>query len=106
MGGSITGPLLDMQQIGSLLFLLASLFCFVFRRIAAGTALLACFACLPMYFYFTAPGPFRWVFPGNYKAPLQASFVCEWWSIGGIIAVSLTALNSIRAFRNARIGKC
>ena len=57
-GGWLTGPLLDMEETGSLLFVLALLLTFFYRRIAAATTLIACLLCLPLYLYFTAPGPY------------------------------------------------
>ena len=56
-GGWLTGPLLDMKDVGTLLFVLALLLTFVYRRIAAATTLVASLLCLPLYLYFTTPGP-------------------------------------------------
>jgi hypothetical protein len=95
-GGWLTGPLLDMKDVGSLLFVLALLLMFFYRRIAAATTLIACLLCLPLYLYFTAPGPFRWVFRGEYSVPLQASFVWNKWNITGIVALTIAACLGIR----------
>src|SRR5262249_8790181 len=57
-GGRITSPLLDMQNAGVLLFILALILTFLSRRAAAATILLAGLLCLPLYLCFTAPGPF------------------------------------------------
>jgi len=103
MGGSVTGPLLHMQEIGGLLFLLAATLTIRFRRVAAAVALAACLLCLPLYLLSTAPGPFRWVFRGEWKTPLIASFVWDWWSIGGILAVTFAALVAFTVLQG-RIG--
>src|SRR5581483_1414983 len=90
-GGSLTGPLLDMQNAGFLLFLLAAILTFFFRRVAAGITLLAGLLCLPLYLLFTAPGPFRSIVGGQWKTSLSAQFVWDWWSIVGIVALSFAA---------------
>jgi hypothetical protein len=98
MGGVVTGPLLQMQDIGCISFLLAAALAFRFRRVAAAVALLACLLCLPLYLLFTAPGPFRWVVGGEWKTPLMASFVWDWWSIGGLLAVAFATLVAVKVF--------
>ena len=65
-GGRLTGPILNALDIGSLLFVLALVLTFVRPRIAAVLAIVASLLCLPLYLYFTAPGPFRRVFGGEY----------------------------------------
>jgi hypothetical protein len=96
-GGRITGPLLFMQNAGALLFFLALFLTFFFKRIAAAIQLLACILCLPLYLCFTAPGPFRWIFRGEWKTPLSGSFVWDWWSIGGIVTLTLAASVCLRS---------
>jgi hypothetical protein len=88
-GGSLTGPLLDLHDSGGLLFVLAVILTFVYRRIAAGMALVSCLLCLPLYLYFTAPGPFRHVFRGEYSVPLQANFVWDKWAISGMLTLAV-----------------
>jgi hypothetical protein len=56
-GGSITGPLLRMQDVGSNLFFIVLPLTFFLRRIAAAVILLASLLCLPPYLLSTAPGP-------------------------------------------------
>jgi hypothetical protein len=96
-GGAVTGRLLDLKLVGDLLLLLAMPLTFVFRRIAAATILLACLLCLPLYLYFTAPGPFRWVVGGEWSVPLLASFAWDWWSIGGIATLIFAAFVCLRS---------
>lgn len=88
-GGRLTGPILDSLDIGSLLFALALILTFVRPRIAAALAIVASLLCLPLYLYFTAPGPFRRVFGGEYSVPLQANFVWDRSAILGILAVAV-----------------
>src|SRR5713101_6278311 len=64
-GGSITGPLLHLYDVGTLLFVLALILTFVRLRLAALIGVTASLLCLPIYLYFTAPGPFRRVFRGE-----------------------------------------
>ena len=97
-GGRVTGPLLHMQGIGIPLFLLAAVLTFPFRRVASAIALLACLLCIPLHLLFTAPGPFRWVFRGEWKTPLSSSFVWEWWSVGAIAALIFAVFTSLRSF--------
>jgi hypothetical protein len=85
-----------MEDGGTLLFVVALLLTFFYRRIAAATTLIACFLCLPLYLYFTAPGPFRWVFRGEYSVSPQANFVWNKWNIAGIVALTIAACLGIR----------
>jgi hypothetical protein len=96
--GRLTGPLLNMKDIGTVLFLLALMLVFRFRRVAAVFGLLATVLCLPLLFYFVAPGPFRWLFKGEYTAPLTTNFVWDGWTMVGIAVVLMAAYLSIRAF--------
>jgi hypothetical protein len=90
-GGRVTGPLLDMEDAGTLLFILALLLTFFFRRIATAITIVASLLCLPLYLYFTAPGPFRFVVRGQYSVPLQASFVWNRWNVIGLCMLILAA---------------
>src|ERR1700732_3464004 len=71
-GGTVTGPLLTIHDLAGYLFLLAIVMTFVYQRLAADVALVACLLSLPLYLYVTAPGPFRLLVPGEYKVSLQA----------------------------------
>lgn len=88
-GGRLTGPILDSLEVGSLLFVLALVLTFVRPRIAAALAIVASLISLPLYLYFTAPGPFRRVFRGEYSVPLQANFVWDRSAIVGVLAVAV-----------------
>jgi hypothetical protein len=96
-GGWLTAPLLEMKDVGSLLFVVALLLTFFYRRIAAAIALLACLLCLTLFLNLTAPGPFRRVFGGQYSVPLQANFVGGVWAITGMIALAIAAAVCLRS---------
>jgi len=100
-GGHLTGPILNSLEIGSLLFLLALIITFVRPRIAAPLAIVASLLCLPLYLYFTAPGPFRRVFGGEYSVPLQASFVWNGPAIVGVLVLTVTMCICIWNLRTA-----
>jgi hypothetical protein len=96
-GAWLTGSLLDMKDVGALLFVLALLLTFFYRRIAAAIALLACLLCLPLYLYFTAPGLFCRLFSkGEWSVPPSANFVWDNWAITGIIVLVITAYVGVR----------
>src|SRR5258708_22614988 len=81
-GGWVTGPLFNMKEVGSLLFVPALLLTLFYRQMAAAVTLMACLLCLPLYLYFTAPGPFRRVFSkAIWSVPLRANFVWDNWTI-------------------------
>lgn len=104
-GGRVTGPLLNVYDTGSLLFILAIPLTFFFRRIAAALIVLASLLCLPLYFYFTAPGPFRRLFPGEYVVPLKSNFVWHRWGIFGILALAVATCVGIRGLLISAGGK-
>jgi hypothetical protein len=87
-----------MTAAGALLFVVASAMMCFYRRIAAAITILASLLCLPLYLYFTAPGPFRWLFGGEYSVPLRASFVWDPWTTFGIALLAITIFISLRTF--------
>jgi hypothetical protein len=105
-GGWLTGPLLNGYIIGGLLFAPALLLAFFFRRIAAVIAIVASLLCLPLYLYFTAPGPFRRVFrSAEFEAPLRASFIGNKWAIIGILVLVIAMYMHLRGFIVAKNAK-
>jgi hypothetical protein len=104
-GGRVTGPLLTMTNVGSVLFVLTLVVTFVYPRIAAAIALAASLLCLPFYIYFTTPGPFRRVFRGEYTVPLQTSFVWNTWHVAGMLTLAVTAYICLRGFAATGWGK-
>jgi hypothetical protein len=101
-GGRVTGRLLDLGDIGIALFVLSLLFVLVYRRVAAGVALVACLLCLPLYLYFIVPGPFRQVFKGNYSVPLRGNFVWDSWAFAGMFSLAIATYISLSAFNAGR----
>ena len=95
-GGALTGPLFRMADSGGLLFLLALPLTFFLRRVAAAIGLVAGFLCLPFCLYIVMPGPYRWVFKGEYKAPLDRPFHWDAWAVLGIFSLIGAAILSIR----------
>lgn len=96
-GGRITGPLLDMSDIGIVLFIPALLVVFLYRRVAAVITLLASLLSLPLYIYFAAPGPFRYIFKGEYSVPAKGNFVWGRQELIGILAITFAIFVSIRS---------
>ena len=105
-GGRITGPLLNMVDIGLVLFLVALVLTLMSLRIGAAVALTASLLCLPLYVYFTAPGPtggdarrstdivtalLLGVSVSSAQSslalsvPLRANYVWDRWSVAGIV---------------------
>jgi hypothetical protein len=89
--GSVTGPLLQANQVGFLLFLGAIFLTFFLRRVAAATTILASMLSLPLYLYFTFPGAFRLVFRRPWSVPLTRSVAWDKWAIAGILALLIAA---------------
>src|SRR5262245_42442405 len=96
-GGWVTGRLLDFKLVGDLLLLLAIPLTFVLRRTAAGFTLTACLLFMPLYFYFTAPGPFRRLVGGEWKSALRANWEWDWWTVAGITTVLFAVLVCVRS---------
>ena len=101
-GGRPTGPLFQMADLGSLLFLMAMLLTFFRRRIAATIALTATLLCIPFYLYILMPGPYRWVFKGEYSVPLNGTFHWDNWAMVGIISLLISAILSLRTFSKVK----
>ena len=100
-GGWLTGPLLRMADLGSLLFLVALLLTFFLRRIAASIALAATLLCLPFYLYILMPGAYRWIFKGEYSVPLNRPFHWDSWAVVGLISLLFVVIMSLRSYSKA-----
>ncbi len=86
--GRITGPLLKMSDIGSLLFVgLAVPGLKLPPRITSGIAGIASLLCLPLSLLFVAPGPFRTVVGGEWSVSLSSDFVLTKWTLGWFLAL-------------------
>lgn len=95
-GGRLTGRVLTMAELGSALFLIALLLTIFFPRVAAALALTASVLCLPFYLYILMPGPYRWIFKGEYSVPLQRPFVWDNWAVAGMLSLAIAGILSLR----------
>jgi hypothetical protein len=102
-GGRLTGPLLRMADLGSLLFLVGLLLTFFLRRIAASIALAATLLCLPFYLYILMPGAYRWIFKGEYSVPLSRPFHWDNWAFVGIISLLFVVILSLRSYSKVQV---
>lgn len=102
-GGRITGPLLEMADLGMLLFALSLILSFFRIHQAAAVVLAACLLTLPLYSYFVFPGPFRQIFKGEYSVSAPLHLVWSWNSIEGLIALTLAATISLRIILSLRV---
>lgn len=91
-GGWLTGPLLSMTDVGTILFLLALIVTFVSARVGAAIGLAASLLCLPLYVYFIAPVPFSQVFGFGHEFKVQPSGGLHWdrWAIAGVLTLAAT----------------
>ena len=97
-GGRLTGSLFKMADLGSVLFLLAPLLTFFFRRTAAATALAATLLCFPFYLYVLMPGLYRWIFKGEYAVPPYRPFHWDNWAVVGVFSLLFVATLSLRSY--------
>lgn len=97
-GGRLTGPLFNLAELGSVLFLLALLLTFFLRRTAATIALGATLLCFPFYLYVLMPGPYRWIFKGEYSVPLYRPFHWDNWAVVGVFSLLFVAILSLRSY--------
>lgn len=97
-----SGALAGNQVSATLLYLLALILTFKYPRVAAVSALIACYLSLPLYLYLVFPRPFREVWPGNWSVPYlpRETFVWNAWWITGILVTILLATGC--AFRLIR----
>jgi hypothetical protein len=102
-GGWLTGPLVKMADFGSLFFLLAFVPAFFFRRTAATIALAATLLCFPFYLYILMPGPYRWIFKGEYSAPLSRPFYWNGWAVVGVCSLLFVTIISVRSYSKVQL---
>jgi hypothetical protein len=98
-GGTVTGPILRGNYLGSVLFLIAAGLTFVRRRrLAAVAGLLAVLLSLPLYAFFIAPGVFYTLFRGEWSVPLQTFFVWDPWALAGVVVLMAAATAFLRRY--------
>jgi len=103
-GGWLTGPLLSMEDIGTVLFVLAIVLTFVFPRAAAAIGLAASVLCLPLYFFSIAPVQFAQVFSRGREFKLQPTPGFHWdiRPLVGLSALAITLCFCIRRLATTR----
>ena len=101
-GGWVTGPLLSMADIGTLLFVLALVLTFLFPRVSAALGLASTLLCLPLYCFFIAPVPFAQAFASGHEFKVQPAPGFQWhtWPVTGLLALAVTIYLGIRRFAN------
>jgi hypothetical protein len=103
-GGWLTGPLLSMTDVGTILFAIAFIAAFFFPRIAAGVALVSSALCLPLYLYFMAPVHFNQIFGSGheFKVPPGTDFHVDVWVLAGLLVLAVTVYLCLHGFRYNR----
>lgn len=97
-GGKLTGPLLQMNDAGTLLFIVTLFVVWFAPRIAGIVSTLAALLCLPLFLYFTIPGVFYRLFSRfEFSVPLRAYVVWDTWAILGILFVTLAIFINLRS---------
>ena len=99
-GGWLTGPLLSMIDIGTVLFVLALIVAFIYPRIAGVIGLASSLLCLPLYLYFMAPVPFNRIFGFGHQFKVQPSGGFHWdkWALAGVLALAVTTYLCLHGF--------
>jgi hypothetical protein len=98
-GGSLTGPLLLMTDIGSVLFALVLISSFLYPRVAGAIGLVSSLLCLPLYLYLIAPVPFNHFFSFGHEFKVQPSGGFHWdrWTIVGALTLAVTIYACFRS---------
>ena len=99
-GGWLTGPLLSLTNLGTVLFALALIGSFVYPRIAGAIGLASSLLCLPLYIYFIAPVPFNQIFGFGHEFKVQPGGGLHWdrWAIVGVLTLAVTTYVCFRGF--------
>jgi hypothetical protein len=97
-GGWLTGPLLSMEDTGTVLFIVSVVLTFVFPRVAAAIGLASSLLCLPLYLFFIAPVPFAQVFARGHQFKDQPAPGFHWHMlpVTGLLALAVTLYFCIR----------
>lgn len=103
-GGWLTGPLLSMIGVGTVLFAIAFIAAFFFPRIAAGVGLLSSLLCLPLYLYLLAPVHFSQIFGSGHQFKVQPGTDpgLDAWALAGLLTLMLTGYLCLLGFRRNR----
>jgi hypothetical protein len=95
-GGTVTGTLLKLYEIGTTLFAAAVLLLLVWPRASAAIALAASLFSLPVYLYLIDPSAFQRALPGEWKVSASVGFTWDNWVIAGAFALALAVWTSAR----------
>lgn len=93
----MTGPLLTIQSVSSVAFLVAVVALFVSRRIAAAVAIVGCVLAVPLYLYLVVPGLFRNASSESHSRPLTLDMVWDPWAAAGLAGAAMSMYVSTRA---------
>lgn len=98
--GWLTGRLLSMVDIGTVLFVLALIVAFMYPRIAGAIGLASSLLCLPLYLYFIAPVPFNQLFGFGHQFKVQpgGGFHRNGWAITGVLTLAVTTYVCLHGF--------
>jgi hypothetical protein len=100
-GGTLAGN----QVIAAILYILALILTFNYPRVAAASALIACFFSLPLYLYLVFPRPFREVWPGKWSVtylPRETFVWNAWWITGILVTILVAMLYTLRLIHGLR----
>jgi hypothetical protein len=95
-GGWLTGKLLGLEAVGMLLLAVSVLLTVLLPRICAVGILISGLISLPLYLFFLAPGPFRWVFRGDHSVPALGIFVWDNWSGAALVTALLSMFVAVQ----------
>lgn len=94
--GQVTGPLLQTQEVGSLVLFAALSLTLFYRRASAALALIACLLCLPLCLSLVAPGLFRKVVGGLWSSGVTGTFVWSSRAMADTFVLAFTAMICLR----------
>ena len=99
-GGWLTGPLLSMTDIGTVLFLIALIVTFLYPRVAGVIGLASSLLCLPLYLYFIAPATFNQIFGLGHEFKIRPTGGIHWdgWALAGVLTLAATAYFCLLGF--------
>jgi hypothetical protein len=89
MGGTVTGPMINLAAIGALLFLAAAVLVLIQQRASAITGVAAVPFCIPLSIYRIFPRFFVRIVGGEWAGPPHEVFKWHVWSIIGILAATV-----------------
>ena len=95
--GRLTGVLVTMSDLGFLLFVVALFSMFFLPRFGSAVVISAALVNLPIYFYCSTPGPFRFIVGGTYSVPLVKNFA---WTPGSLFGILFLMLALYVGFRD------